>query len=113
MKNKITITRKEFHDTLIKIMGELSSNSLDAIKFAILGTSAEMEFFGDDEEDDDTDTESSFKVGDKVFVIDNEGDGNYFVNRVVIVTKVEDDGCEVTNGKYSQTIYFHNIRKVM
>lgn len=111
MKNEITITRKAFHDTLSKIMCELSSNPFDAIKFAMFCANAEMEFFSG--EDDNTDTEALFKVGDKVFVIDNEGDGNKFVNRVVTVVKVyDDDRCEVTDGEREQTVYFNNLRKV-
>lgn len=111
MKNEITITRKAFHDTLSKIMCELSSNPFDAIKFAMLCANAEMEFFSG--EDDNTDTEAPFKSGDAVFVTSNEGDGNKFVNRVVTVIKVDDyDRCEVTDGEHEQRIYFKNLRKV-
>ena len=113
MKNEIIITRKEFHDKMSEIMCELASNPFDAIKFAMLCTNAEIDFFGDDEEDDDTDTETPFKVGDNVFVIDNVGDSNGFVNQVVTVKEVVNDyKYKVTNGKITQSIYFNNLRKV-
>ena len=111
MKREITVTRREFHETLGKLMSELASDPFDALKFAMLCAKAEMEFFSG--EDDDTDTEAPFKSGDAVFVIDNEGDGNTFVNRVVTVVKVyDDDSCEVTDGTHEQTINFKNLRKV-
>lgn len=65
-----------------------------------------------DEMFDDTDTETQFKVGDKVFVIDNEEDDNCFVNQVVTITGVYDDGCRAFNGRKHQWIHFNNLRKV-
>ena len=109
-KNEITITREEFHDTLSTLVAELASDPLDALKFAMLCAKAELEFFS--EEDDNTDTEAPFKVGDTVFVTDNEGDGNCIVNQVVTVTKVRNDACVVTNGDIHQMINFKNLRKV-
>lgn len=177
---EISITREEFHDTLGELMRELSSNFSDVIKFAMLCATAEIAFFGDDNEPeqiearfkvgdkvrvrddlevdeiygddrfvkemlwltgkivtitsvcgskysikedgncynwtdemfDDTDTETQFKVGDKVFVIDNEEDDNCFVNQVVTITGVYDDGCRVFDGRKHQWIYFNNLRKV-
>lgn len=110
-KKEITITREEFHDTLTKVLIDLINTPFDVPKFAVIGIKAEMEFFR--KEDDDTDTEAPFKYGDKVFVIDNEGDGNHFVNRVVTIVKVYDyDSCEVTDGTHEQTIDFKNLRKV-
>ena len=112
MKREITITRQEFHETLSTVMDEFASNSFDALKFAMLCAKAELEFFSG--EDDNTDTEAPFKVGDKVFVIDNKSDGNKFVNRVVTVVKVYDlKRCEVTDGKCEQMVDFENLRKVV
>ena len=111
MKKEITITRQEFHDTFSKIMAECVIDPLNVVKFALLGTIIEMEIFS--VEDDDTDTEAPFKSGDAVFVTDNEGDGNKFVNQVATVTKVTNNhDCYVTNGEYEQRIYFKNLRKV-
>lgn len=112
MKNKITITRDEFHDKLCEIVSEFMANPYDVIKFSIFSAKAELAFFGDDKEDDNTNTEAPFKVGDKVFVIDNKDDGNRFVNQVVTVTEINDDECEVANGEYLQSILFDNLRKV-
>lgn len=112
MKNEITITRREFHDTFSKVMTECVSDPLDVLKFAMAGAKAEMRFFGERDEDN-SEPEAPFKSGDAVFVTDNEGDGNTFVNRVVTVIKVDDcDMCEVTDGEHEQMIYFKNMRKV-
>ena len=56
--------------------------------------------------------EAPFKKGDKVFVIDNEGDGNDFVNHVVTVDFAEATGCRVTDGNHCQWIKCENLRKV-
>ena len=109
MKREITITRQEFHETFCTLTAELTSDPFDALKFTILYTKAEMEFFSGE----DDNTEAPFKSGDAVFVIDNEDDNNCFVNRVVTVVKVYDkDNCEVTDGERVQMIYFKNLRKV-
>lgn len=60
----------------------------------------------------DTNAEAPFKVGDKVFVIDNKDDTNGFVNQVVTVIAVKNDCCEVTNEHTTQSIYFKNLIKV-
>ena len=112
-KNEITITREEFHETLGTVMAELANTPLDVLLLAMFSAKAEMRFFGDKVEDN-TDTEAPFKVGDKVFVIDNKSDGNKFVNRVVTVVKVYDlKRCEVTDGKCEQKVDFENLRKVV
>ena len=112
-KNEITITREEFHETLGTVMAELANTPLDALLFAMFSAKTDMRFFGDKVEDN-TDTEAPFKVGDKVFVIDNKSDGNKFVNRVVTVVKVYDlKRCEVTDGKCEQKVDFENLRKVV
>lgn len=109
-KNEITVTRKEFHDTLGKLLGEWTDDPLFGLRLALFCAKVEVTFF---REGDDTDTEAPFKSGDTVFVTDNECDYNNFVNRVVTVVKVDDYGrCEVTDGKCEQTIYFKNLRKV-
>ena len=111
-KNEITITREEFHETLGTVMAELANTPLDVLLLAMFSAKAEMRFFGDKVEDN-TDTEAPFKVGDKVFVIDNKGDNNHIVNQVVTVTKVTNNhDCYVTNGEHEQRIYFKNLRKV-
>ena len=112
-KNEITITREEFHDTLAKVMADLANTPLDVLLFAMFSAKVEMRFFGDEVEDN-SEPEAPFKVGDKVFVIDNEGDCNNLVNRVVTIVKVYDcNWCEVTDGKCEQKVYFKNLRKVV
>ena len=115
-KNEITITREEFHETLGTVMAELANTPLDVLLLAMFSAKAEMRFFGDKVEDN-IKPEAPFKVGDKVFVTDNEGDGNLFVNRVVTVNKayddIYDDSCIVTDGECEQTINFKNLRKVV
>ena len=108
MKREITIDEDKFIDILGSISAKFCKTELDILKFAIFCGEVHTALFGDDE-----DTEAPFKVGDKVFVIDNKSDGNKFVNRVVTVVKVyDDDSCEVTDGAHEQTIYFKNLRKV-
>ena len=111
-KNEITITREEFHDTLAKVTVDLANTPLDVLLFAMFSAKVEMRFFGDEVEDN-SEPEAPFKSGDTVFVTDNEGDGNKFVNRVVTVVKVyNDDSCEVSDGTHKQAINFKNLRKV-
>ena len=111
-KNEITITREEFHETLGTVMAELANTPLDVSLLAMFSAKVDMMFFGDKVEDN-IEPEAPFKVGDKVFVIDNKSDGNKFVNRVVTVVKVyNDDICEVSDGTHKQTINFKNLRKV-
>ena len=109
MSKTITIDEDKFIDILGSISAKFCKTELDILKFAIFCGEVHTALFGDDE-----DTEAPFKVGDKVFVIDNEGDGNKFVNRVVTVVKVYDlKRCEVTDGKCEQKVYFENLRKVV
>ena len=109
MKREINIDEDEFIDILGSISAEFCKTELDILKFAIFCGEVHTALFGDDE-----DTEAPFKVGDKVFVIDNKSDGNIFVNRVVTVVKVHDlKRCEVTDGKCEQKVDFENLRKVV
>lgn len=111
-KNEITITREEFREILGTVMAELANTPLDVLLLAMFSAKAEMRFFGDKVEDN-IKPEAPFKYGDTVFVTDNEGDGNKFVNRVVTVVKVyDDDSCVVTDGKYEQKVYVKNLKKV-
>ena len=108
MKREITIDEDKFIDILGSTSAKFCKTELDILKFAIFCGEVHTALFGDDE-----DTEAPFKVGDKVFVIDNKSDGNKFVNRVVTVVKVyNDDSCEVSDGTHKQTINFKNLRKV-
>ena len=108
MSKTITIDEDKFIDILGSTSAKFCKTEFDILKFAIFCGEVHKALFGDDE-----DTEAPFKVGDKVFVIDNKSDGNKFVNRVVTVVKVyDDDSCEVTDGTHEQTIYFKNLRKV-
>ena len=108
MSKTITIDEDKFIDILGSTSAKFCKTELDILKFAIFCCEVHTALFGDDE-----DTEAPFKSGDTVFVTDNEGDGNLFVNRVVTVVKVDDYGsCEVTDGTHEQTINFKNLRKV-
>ena len=108
MSKTITIDEDKFIDILGSTSAKFCKTGLDILKFAIFCGEVHTALFGDDE-----DTEAPFKVGDTVFVTDNEDDGNKFVNRVVTVVKVYDGKwCEVTDGKCEQKVYFKNLRKV-
>ena len=108
MSKTITIDEDKFIDILGSTSAKFCKTELDILKFAIFCGEVHTALFGDDE-----DTEAPFKVGDKVFVIDNKSDGNKFVNRVVTVNKVlDEDKCEVTDGGREQYVYFKNLRKV-
>ena len=109
MSKTITIDEDKFIDILGSTSAKFCKTELDVMRLAIFCGAVHKALFGDDE-----DTEAPFKYGDKVFVIDNEGDGNHFVNRVVTVIKVDNycDMCEVTDGEHEQDIYFKNLRKV-
>ena len=108
MSKTITIDEDKFIDILGSTSAKFCKTELDILKFAIFCGEVHTALFGDDE-----DTEAPFKVGDTVFVTDNESDGNHFVNRVVTIVKVYDyDSCEVTDGTHEQTIDFKNLRKV-
>ena len=108
MSKTITIDEDKFIDILGSTSAKFCKTELDILKFAIFCGEVHTALFGDDE-----DTEAPFKVGDKVFVIDNKSDGNKFVNRVVTVVKVYDlKRCEVTDGKCEQKVYVKNLRKV-
>ena len=112
MSKTITIDDGKFMNIMSSISAKFCMTELDVMMFAIFCGEVHTALFGDDE-----DTEAPFKVGDKVFVIDNEGDGNKFVNRVVTVNKAYDDiygdSCIVTDGECEQTINFKNLRKVV
>ena len=108
MKREITIDEDKFIDILGSISAKFCKTEFDILKFAIFCGEVHTALFGDDE-----DTEAPFKAGDKVFVTDNESDGNHFVNRVVTIVKVYDcNWCEITDGKCEQKVYFKNLRKV-
>ena len=83
MSKTITIDEDKFIDILGSTSAKFCKTELDILKFAIFCGEVHTALFGGDE-----DTEAPFKVGDKVFVIDNEGDYNNLVNRVVTVVKV-------------------------
>ena len=105
MSKTITIDEDKFIDILGLTSAKFCKTELDILKFAIFCGEVHTALFGD--------TEAPFKSGDTVFVTDNEGDGNKFVNRVVTVVKVyNDDSCEVSDGKHEQKVYFKNLRKV-
>lgn len=117
MSKTITIDEDKFIDILGSTSAKFCKTELDILKFAIFcgevhtalfGGEVHTALFGGDE-----DTEAPFKAGDKVFVIDNKGDGNCFVNQVVTVTKVGNDDCEVINGDIYQIINFKNLRKAV
>lgn len=109
MSKTITIDEDKFIDILGSTSAKFCKTELDVMMFAIFCGEVHKALFGDDE-----DTEAPFKVGDKVFVIDNKSDGNKFVNRVVTVVKVYDlKRCEVTDGKCEQKVDFENLRKVV
>ena len=110
MSKTITINEDEFMDIMAKTSAELANGLGDVLKFGTFCTIVHKTIFGKTDED----TEAPFKVGDKVFVIDNKSDGNKFVNRVVTVVKVYDlKRCEVTDGKCEQKVDFENLRKVV
>ena len=109
MSKTITIDEDKFIDILGSTSAKFCKTELHIMMFAIFCGEVHTALFGDDE-----DTEAPFKVGDKVFVIDNKSDGNKFVNRVVTVVKVYDlKRCEVTDGKCEQKVDFENLRKVV
>ena len=109
MSKTITIDEDKFIDILGSTGAKFCKTELDILKFAIFCGEVHTALFGGDE-----DTEAPFKVGDKVFVIDNEGDYNNLVNRVVTVVKIYDGNwCEITDGKCEQKVYFKNLRKVV
>ena len=108
MSKTITIDEDKFIDILSSTSAKFCKTGLDILNFAMFCGEVHTALFGDDE-----DIESPFKSCDTVFVIDNEGDGNKFVNRVVTVVKVYDGKwCEITDGKCEQKVYFKNLRKV-
>ena len=113
---EISITREEFRDTLCEIVGEFMKSPLDVIMLSIFSAKAETAFFGDDNEAEQIEAACTDKtkaiVLNIVFVIDNEEDDNCFVNQVVTITEVYDDGCRVFDGRKHQCIYFNNLRKV-
>ena len=109
MSKTITIDEDKFIDILGSTSAKFCKTELDILKFAMFCGEVHTALFGDDE-----DTEAPFKSGDTVFVIDNEGDYNNLVNRVVTVIKVYDcNWCKVTDGKCEQKVYFKNLRKVV
>ena len=110
MNKTITIDEDEFMDIMAKTSAELANGLGDVLKFGTFCTIVHNNIFSKNVDDNN---EAPFKVGDKVFVIDNEGDNNHIVNQVVTVTKVTNNhDCYVTNGEHEQRIYFKNLRKV-
>ena len=75
MSKTITIDEDKFIDILGSTSAKFCKTELDILKFAIFCGEVHTALFGDDE-----DTEAPFKSGDAVFVTDNGGDGNKFVN---------------------------------
>ena len=119
IKNRtITINEREFADimanTIVRFIDRYPIGSCLMTRFCAMVHTIIFESGKYETANTDTDTEAPFKSGDTVFVTDNEGDCNSFVNRVVTVVKVyDDDSCEVTDGTHEQTIYFKNLRKVV
>ena len=110
MSKTITINEDEFMGIMAKTSAELANELADVLRFSAFCAIVHKKIFGETDED----TEAPFKSGDKVFVIDNKGDYNKFVNRVVTVVKVYDDKwCHVTDGKHDQKVCFKNLRKVV
>ena len=110
MSKTITINEDEFMDIMEKTSAELANGLGDVLKFGTFCVIVHKKIFG---RTDENNTEAPFKSGDTVFVTDNDGDGNIFVNRVVTVINVDDySRCEVTDGEHEQTIHFKNLRKV-
>lgn len=111
MSKTITIDEDKFMGIMAKTSAELANGLADVLRFSAFCAVVHKKIFG---KTDENNTEAPFKAGDKVFVTDNEGDGNNFVNQVVTVTEVVvDDRCEVTNGEHEQEVYFKNLRKVV
>ena len=109
MSKTITIDEDEFMGIMAKTSAELANELADVLRFSTFCAIVHKKIFG---KTDENNTKAPFKVGDKVFVIDNKSDGNIFVNRVVTVNKVYDDSCIVTDGECDQSICFKNLRKV-
>ena len=116
MSKTITIDEDKFMDIMAKTSAKLANGLGDVLKFGTFCVIVHKKIFGktDENNTDENNIKAPFKVGDKVFVIDNKSDGNKFVNRVVTVVKVYDlKRCEVTDGKCEQKVYFKNLRKVV
>ena len=114
----ITINEREFADimanTIVRFIDKYPIGSCLMTRFCAMVHTIIFESGKYETANTDTDTESPFKAGDKVFVIDNKGDNNHIVNQVVTVTKVTNNhDCYVTNGGHEQRIYFKNLRKVV
>ena len=109
----ITIDEEKFDDILAKTTVEFAKDGVDigiltafcvAIKLRLYGCKKSSVIKND----------APFNVGDTVFVIDNKGDNNKFVNRGVTVMKVCDwNWWKVTDGKCEQKVYVKNLRKVV
>ena len=113
----ITINEREFADimanTIVRFIDKYPIGSCLMTRFCAMVHTIIFESGKYETANTDTDTEAPFKSGDTVFVIDNKGDGNTFVNRVVTVNKVlDEDKCEVTDVGREQYVYFKNLRKV-
>lgn len=111
MSKTITIDEDKFFDIMSDTANKLANNVTDAIKFGTFCTIVHNKIFSKTTENK-SESEAPFKVGDKVFVTDNEDDDNTFVNCVVTVVDVLDKGCKVFDGVKPQMIYFKNLRKV-
>ena len=114
----ITINEREFADimanTIVRFIDKYPIGSCLMTRFCAMVHTIIFESGKYETANTDTDTEAPFKVGDTVYVTDNEGDYNNLVNRVVTIVKIYDcNWCEITDGKCEQKVYFKNLRKVV
>ena len=110
MSKTITIDEDEFMGIMAKTSAELANGLADVLRFSAFCAIVHKKIFG---KTDENNTEAHFKVGDTVYVTDNEGDYNNLVNRVVTIVKIYDcNWCEITDGKCKQKVYVKNLRKV-
>lgn len=110
MSKTITIDEDKFIDILGSTSAKFCMTELDGMMFDIFCGEVHKALFG---KTDENNTEAPFKPGDTAFVIDNEGDYNNLVNRVVTVVKIYDcNWCKITDGKCEQKVYVKNLRKV-
>ena len=113
----ITINEREFADimanTVVKFIDKYPIGSCLMTRFCAMVHTIIFESGKYETANTDTDTEAPFKVGDTVYVTDNEGDYNNLVNRVVTIVKIYDcNWCEITDGKCDQNVCFKNLRNV-
>ena len=112
MRDEITITRKGFYNKINEIIIKTKPESMVKTTLNLFANLIAIDLF-DKPDEAYTENEVPFEVGDTVFVIDNERDGNHFVNQVAKVKSVDSETCYVYNKEnYTQNIYFKNLRKV-